>query len=81
LKTISTATFELEARWKKKKINYTMKVRRLADMANIHFIRQKKSTGLGDAIYYAAIHTGNEPFAVPASAIPLLIQSFLLPSS
>jgi UTP--glucose-1-phosphate uridylyltransferase len=33
-------------------------------MANIHFIRQKEINGLGDAIYYARFHTGNEPFAV-----------------
>jgi UTP--glucose-1-phosphate uridylyltransferase len=39
-------------------------VRRLADMAHIHFIRQKESNGLGDAIYHARMHTGDEPFAV-----------------
>jgi UTP--glucose-1-phosphate uridylyltransferase len=39
-------------------------VRHLADMANIHYVRQKEINGLGDAIYYARFHTGNEPFAV-----------------
>jgi UTP--glucose-1-phosphate uridylyltransferase len=39
-------------------------MRRLADMANIHFIRQKEMNGLGDAIYYARQHAGSEPFAV-----------------
>jgi len=39
-------------------------VGRIGDMANIHFIRQKQLNGLGDAIYYAKQHTGNEPFAV-----------------
>jgi UTP--glucose-1-phosphate uridylyltransferase len=39
-------------------------VRRLSDMANIHFIRQKELNGLGDAIYYARHHTGSEPFAL-----------------
>ena len=39
-------------------------LRRIADMANIHFIRQKYLRGLGDAIYYAKQHIGNEPFAV-----------------
>src|SRR5687767_1531854 len=39
-------------------------MRRLSDMANIYFIRQKEIVGLGDAIYYARQHTGNEPFAV-----------------
>ncbi len=33
-------------------------------MANIHFIRQKELNGLGDAIYHARFHCGNEPFAV-----------------
>ena len=39
-------------------------IRRISDMANIHFIRQKELKGLGDAIYYARLHTGDEPFAV-----------------
>lgn len=39
-------------------------IRRLADMADIHFIRQKEFLGLGDAIRYARHHTGEEPFAV-----------------
>ncbi len=39
-------------------------IRHLADMANIHYIRQKEIHGLGDAIMYARFHTGNEPFAV-----------------
>ncbi len=36
----------------------------IGDMANIHFIRQKQLNGLGDAIYYAKQHTGDEPFVV-----------------
>lgn len=39
-------------------------IRHIADMANIHYIRQKEISGLGDAIYYARFHTGNQPFAV-----------------
>lgn len=39
-------------------------IRHLADMANIHYIRQKEINGLGDAIYYARFHTGSDPFAV-----------------
>jgi UTP--glucose-1-phosphate uridylyltransferase len=39
-------------------------IRHIADMANIHYVRQKEINGLGDAIYYARFHTGNEPFAV-----------------
>lgn len=39
-------------------------VRRISEMANIHFIRQKELNGLGDAILCARLHTGDEPFAV-----------------
>jgi UTP--glucose-1-phosphate uridylyltransferase len=39
-------------------------MRRLADMANIHFTRQKELNGLGDAIYCARYYVGSEPFAV-----------------
>ena len=39
-------------------------IRHIGDMANIHFIRQKETRGLGDAIKYARQHVGNEPFAV-----------------
>jgi len=48
----------------KEDIRLYNEMRRIADMANIHFIRQKEINGLGDAIYYARHHTGNEPFAV-----------------
>ena len=56
---------ELEARLEngdKEKMFH--EIRHLADMANIHYVRQKEINGLGDAIYYARYHTGNEPFAV-----------------
>ncbi|QHT69673.1 UTP--glucose-1-phosphate uridylyltransferase GalU [Rhodocytophaga rosea] len=56
--------FELEARLEEKEDTLYNEIRRLADMAHIHFIRQKEINGLGDAIYYARHHTGNEPFAV-----------------
>jgi len=56
--------YELEDRLKEKEEALYEEVRHLADMANIHFIRQKEISGLGDAIYYARHHTGNEPFAV-----------------
>jgi UTP--glucose-1-phosphate uridylyltransferase len=41
-----------------------MQLRHIENMANIHFIRQKELNGLGDAIYHARFHCGNEPFAV-----------------
>ena len=57
--------FELESRLKSKEdfAQYN-KMRHIEDMANIHFVRQKELNGLGDAIYYAKDHCGNEPFAV-----------------
>jgi UTP--glucose-1-phosphate uridylyltransferase len=39
-------------------------IRRISEMANIYFIRQKELNGLGDAIHYAKQHVNNEPFAV-----------------
>ena len=39
-------------------------VQRISSMANIHFIRQKYPKGLGDAVWLAKDHVGNEPFAV-----------------
>lgn len=39
-------------------------MRRLADMANVHYIRQKELNGLGDAVMHARLHVGNEPFVV-----------------
>lgn len=57
--------FELEAHLEKKDDEvFLNEIRRLSDMANIHFIRQKEMNGLGDAISYARHHCGNEPFAV-----------------
>jgi len=58
--------FELETSLKnnKKKQNLYNEVQRISDMANIHFIRQKELNGLGDAIYHARLHTGDEPFVV-----------------
>jgi len=57
--------FELEARLEEKEDQaWFTEMRRLSDMANIHFVRQKEAKGLGDAIYYARHHVGDEPFAV-----------------
>ncbi len=56
---------ELETRIQEKEdeVIYTQ-LRHIEEMANIHFIRQKELNGLGDAIYHARFHCGNEPFAV-----------------
>jgi UTP--glucose-1-phosphate uridylyltransferase len=57
--------FQLESQLKSKEANDMYnEIRRISDMANIHFVRQKELNGLGDAIRYAKLHTGDEPFAV-----------------
>lgn len=55
---------ELEERLLEKEDKMYDEIMHLSNMANIHFIRQKEINGLGDAIYYARHHTGNQPFAV-----------------
>ena len=56
---------ELELELEKKgKDDLLEEVRRITDMANIHYIRQKEPRGLGHAIYCAKSFIGNEPFAV-----------------
>ncbi|MBA2313675.1 MAG: UTP--glucose-1-phosphate uridylyltransferase GalU [Actinobacteria bacterium] len=39
-------------------------VRNIAELANIHFVRQKEPLGFGHAVSVARAHTGGEPFAV-----------------
>lgn len=40
------------------------RVREIADLADIHYIRQQERNGLGDAVLYAQKHVGDEPFAL-----------------
>jgi len=40
------------------------RVRDIADLADIHYVRQKERDGLGDAVLYARKHVGDEPFAL-----------------
>lgn len=57
--------FELEYQLKQTgKDQELEEIRRITDMANIHFVWQKELNGLGDAIRYGRLHVGNEPFAV-----------------
>jgi UTP--glucose-1-phosphate uridylyltransferase len=57
--------FELETQLEGKEDKFMYnEIRRISDIANIHFVRQKELNGLGDAIYQARLHTANEPFAV-----------------
>ena len=52
---------ELEAKGKTAELAM---VRRISDMADVHFVWQKEMNGLGDAVAHARLHVGNEPFAV-----------------
>jgi UTP--glucose-1-phosphate uridylyltransferase len=39
-------------------------LRRISEMAHIHYVRQSEQKGLGDAILHARQHVANEPFVV-----------------
>jgi UTP--glucose-1-phosphate uridylyltransferase len=39
-------------------------IRKISNLADIHFIWQKELRGLGDAVYCARHHVGDEPFAI-----------------
>ncbi len=53
--------FHLEQKNDQKYLDELLK---LADLAHIHYIRQREAKGLGHAIYCARKHIGDEPFAV-----------------
>ncbi len=58
-------SIELELELEKSgKEDYLKMVRKIADMANVHYIRQKEPRGLGHAVLVARQFIGNEPFAV-----------------
>lgn len=58
-------SFELEDNLKSKgKLDLLDSVTSVANLANIYFIRQKETKGLGDAVLKAREFVGNEPFAV-----------------
>ncbi|MGA3267686.1 MAG: UTP--glucose-1-phosphate uridylyltransferase GalU [Verrucomicrobiota bacterium] len=55
--------FELEAELQEKnRVEELARLRRISQLANIHFVWQKELNGLGDAVSYAREHVGNEPF-------------------
>ncbi len=57
--------FQLEFLLKNKNSSKRLtEIQRISDMANFHFVRQKELNGLGDAIFQARLHIGDEPFAV-----------------
>lgn len=58
-------SFELEHHLKSKgKEDFLKEIEYISELADIHFIRQKKQRGLGDAIYCAKKHVGSDPFVV-----------------
>ncbi len=58
-------SFELEAQLEKSgKTARLQAIRDISEMADIHFVWQREMRGLGDAIYCARHHVGDEPFAV-----------------
>lgn len=48
----------------KKSEHHLLEMEKLCDLADIHYIRQKESRGLGHAILCAKNYVGNEPFTV-----------------
>lgn len=79
-------SFQLEAQLQAKNRSEELeKIRRISELADIHFVWQKEMKGLGDAIYCARHHVNNEPFAVllgdtvidaPKPAIGQLLESY-----
>jgi UTP--glucose-1-phosphate uridylyltransferase len=57
--------FELEGELERKgRIEELKAMQKISSIADIHFVWQKEMNGLGDAVYCARHHVGNEPFAV-----------------
>lgn len=57
--------WELETILKEKEdASWYQMLKAIGEMADIHYIRQKETKGLGDAILHAKRHVGDEPFAV-----------------
>jgi len=55
--------FELESELQEKgRVKELEEIRRISQLANIHFVWQKELNGLGDAVSYARDHVGREPF-------------------
>ena len=58
-------SLELEAHLEKaEKHEQLEEVRRIGELADIHFVRQKEPLGFGHAVAVARPHVGNEPFVV-----------------
>jgi UTP--glucose-1-phosphate uridylyltransferase len=48
----------------KQKFDVLKEIRAIAELAQVHMVRQKEALGLGHAVAVARAHVGNEPFAV-----------------
>jgi UTP--glucose-1-phosphate uridylyltransferase len=58
-------SFQLEAQLLEKGRKTELEaMRRISELADIHFVWQKEMKGLGDAIYCARHHVQDEPFVV-----------------
>jgi UTP--glucose-1-phosphate uridylyltransferase len=58
-------SFEIESTLEKKgDLEKLEEIKRISNMVDIHFIRQKEPRGLGDAVMRGRKHVGDEPFAV-----------------
>lgn len=56
---------ELEAHLKRTgKLEELEEVRRIGELADVHFVRQKEQKGFGHAVAFARRHVGDEPFVV-----------------
>lgn len=76
-------SFELEVLLSGKDKHEELKIiKGITEIADITFVWQKESNGLGDAVRYAKNHVNNEPFAIllgdtimePASEVPVTRQ-------
>ena len=69
-------SFELEAELKKKNDHALLaELETIAELADIHYIRQKVAAGLGHAVLCAKKHIGEHPFAVLLGDIITLSDS------
>ncbi len=58
-------SFQLESQLEAKgKMAELQAMRRISELADIHFVWQKEMRGLGDAVHYARYHIHDEPFVV-----------------
>lgn len=72
--------FELEAELQEKgRADELARIRRISQLANIHFVWQKELNGLGDAVSYAREHVGNEPFVLLLGDTLIQSKTPLLP--